>query len=135
MNGLVPKEAKDQQNKSTMRLRDICNMHPEEHHLHDCRKFSSRLSRLRKKIRNLNSRAEDDQRAFDLFVANHPVSLVSSKGCIQWQGSAAQTQAKKDLEDGKLEVGNANYKGYRELCENTLVHNNNFPFKEWSDKK
>ena len=85
MNGLVPKEARDQQNKSTMLSRDICDMHPEEHHLHDCKKFSSRLSRLRKAIKKLNSRAEDDKRAFDIYVANHPVSLFSSKGHIQCQ--------------------------------------------------
>ena len=44
---IIPLEAKDAHNKSTMKLRDIYNMHPEEYHQYDYTKFSSRLSSLR----------------------------------------------------------------------------------------
>ena len=52
MKGLVLKEAKDTQNRSTMKLQDVCNVHPEECHQHDCKKFSGRLSNLRAKFEN-----------------------------------------------------------------------------------
>ena len=43
MKGNVPKEARDAMNRSTMALRDIYDMHPEEFHQYDYDKFSSRL--------------------------------------------------------------------------------------------
>ena len=90
MNGLVPRFARDEQNKSTMPLKDICNMHPDEYHHYDYNKFSSRLSGIRKSIEKKTDRATADQIAFDLYVANHNVSLFSAKGYIQWQGSDVQ---------------------------------------------
>ena len=68
MNNLVPLYARDSENKSTMPLKDIYDMHPEEYHLYDYSKFSGRLSSLRKAIKAKTKRAADDQKAYDNFV-------------------------------------------------------------------
>lgn len=132
--GLVPKEARDEHNRSTMPLKDIYNMHPEEYHKYDYKKFSGRLSSLRKTVREKNLRAKDDQAAFDLFVTNHNVSMFSSKGYTQWQGSDAQKKAKKDIDDGKLEKGHPNYVGYRALFSEKREYHEHFPFPAFRDK-
>jgi hypothetical protein len=103
--GIVPLEAKDSSNKSTMPLKDIYNLHPTEFSKYHYSKFSSRLSSLRKTIKECNGRAVLDQEAFDDFIARHPVSLYSHKGYIQWQGSDAQEKFNKLMEEGKLPIG------------------------------
>ena len=89
INGNVPLESKFEDNTSTMKLQDIYLMRP-EYAQYDYKKFSSRLSSLRKTISANQERAEDDQDAFELFVQNNPISYYSHKGYIQWQGSDAQ---------------------------------------------
>jgi hypothetical protein len=101
----VPLEAKDSSNKSTMPLKDIYNLHPTEFSKYHYSKFSSRVSSLRKTIKECNGRALLDQEAFDNFIARHPVSLYSHKGYIQWQGSDAQEKFNKLMEKGKLPIG------------------------------
>ena len=102
--GRVPIEAKDGNNKSTMALKDIYSLHP-EFRKYKYSKFSSRVSALRKTIKECNGRAILDQEAFDNFVARHPVSKFSHKGYIQWQGSDAQKKFHELMERGELPVG------------------------------
>jgi hypothetical protein len=66
--------------------------------------FKSRLRFLRKKILELDDRAADDRKAFDIYNKNHHVSHFSHKGYIQWQRSDAQELLWDDIEDGKLET-------------------------------
>ena len=54
---LVPRNAKDANNKSTMPLKEIYNMRPELYHQYDYKKFSNRLSRLRTIVRKQTNRA------------------------------------------------------------------------------
>lgn len=75
----------------------IYEMRPEFQQYHYS-KFSSRLSALRKTIDEKEDRKRLDQEAFDNYVANHPVSLVSHKEYIQWQGSDAQELALEDIQ-------------------------------------
>jgi hypothetical protein len=103
--GRVPLEAKDSNNKSTMPLKDIYNLHPTEFSKYHYSKFSSRISSLRKTIKECNGRAVLDQEAFDNFIARHPVSQFSHKGYIQWQGSDAQEKFNELMEKGKLPIG------------------------------
>jgi hypothetical protein len=95
MEGRVPLEAKNN-GRSTMSLRTIYDSRPE---LKEYRysKFSSRLASLRKTIKDRNDRAALDQAAFDNFKQNHPVSVFSAYGYIQWQGSEAQRLCQADL--------------------------------------
>jgi hypothetical protein len=59
--GRVPLEAKDSNNKSTIALKDIYNLHPTEFSKYHYSKFSSRISSLRKTIKECNGRAVLDQ--------------------------------------------------------------------------
>lgn len=70
--GLVPLEAKDENGKSTMKLSDIYGMHPEYADYH-YDKFSSRLSSLRKTVKDRIERQRLDQEAFENYRANHAV--------------------------------------------------------------
>lgn len=107
--GQVPPDATDANGRSTMQLREIYLMHPEFAE-YDYEKFSSRLSSLRKIIKDADNRARADQEAFENFKNNHPVSLFSHKGYIQWQGSEAQELLLQDMEQklhetlGKMEL-------------------------------
>jgi hypothetical protein len=102
MRGKIPAKAKDQQNKSTMELKDIYIMRPEySEYRYDM--FSSRLSSIRSTFSTNTQRAQDDQAAFDVYVENNEVSTMSHKGYIQWQGSESQRLLKEDMEDGEME--------------------------------
>ena len=83
LEGVVPIEGGD------MPLKDICLLHT-EFTLHDCNRFSGRLSSSRNKMKKLNKRAAADLLAFERHKANHEPAERSLKGCVQWQGSAAQ---------------------------------------------
>jgi len=125
--GRVPLESKDADGKATMNLKDIYEMHPEyaEYHYD---KFSSRLSSLRKTIKDCNHRAGLDQEAFDNYKKNHPnASFYSHKGYIQWQNSAAQAQAQIDIAAGLQRHG-------EDLWSSNSVYYKNFPLDVWRDK-
>jgi hypothetical protein len=92
-------------------------------------KFSHRVSSLRKTITDAESRAEQDQEAYDNFTASHPPSLYSHKGYMQWQGSDAQKQAIEDIKKG-LHKSMAKF----DLWQKRDVYYENFPLKEWRDK-
>jgi hypothetical protein len=70
-----------------------------------------------------------DQKAFDNFVANHPPSLYSRKGYLQWQGSDAKKQLKEDMVAGLLED-----MGKKELRGSRPVYYENIPLKPFRDK-
>jgi hypothetical protein len=70
-----------------------------------------------------------DQEAFDNFVANHPPSLYSRMGYLQWQGSDAKKQLKKDIVAGLRED-----MGKKELRGSRLVYYENIPLKPFRDK-
>ena len=94
--GRVPRKAKDDANKSTMKLSDIYSLRPEYKQYHYS-KFSSRLSSLRKTIAEREARVILDKEAFDDYVSKHPVNYITHKGYIQWQGSDAQELALEDM--------------------------------------
>jgi len=126
--GLVPLEAKDEHGKSTMKLNDIYNMRPEyaEYHYD---KFSSRLSSLRKTVKDRIERQRLDQEAFDNYRTNHKeVSYYSHHGYIQWQGSKAQEQCLNDIKDG------IHLKGKMKLWASKPEYYQNFPLKVFRDK-
>ena len=107
-NGIVPLDSKG---PGKMTLKDIY-LTRLEYAAYDFKKFSSWLNSIRKSIKGLASRANQDQEAFDLFVQNNEVSLFSKKGYIQWQGSESQRLLLKDIEAGKLEEFAGNKKDW-----------------------
>ena len=97
-NGDVPLYARDENNKPTMLLGEIFLMH-EEYKEYDRSKFSGRLSSIRTIIRKKVNRAHDDKLALENYKKNHPPSIFSHRGYIQWQGSDAQRLLKEDMEE------------------------------------
>ena len=91
-------------------------------------KFSARLASLRKVIADADNRAEADQAAFENFKANHPVSLFSYKGYIQWQGSEAQESLLEDMEAGLHQS-----MGKKALWEHRNEYYENFPLNAFRD--
>ena len=98
-NGVVPQDAKDEDGKSTMHLEDIFQMH-DEYKKYDRTKFSARLGAIRKEIKGLISRRDEDYEALKEYIANVPVSYCNWKGFIQWQGSESQELVLQDIESG-----------------------------------
>ena len=98
--GRVPLVAKDADGKPTMALKDIYALHPEFQD-YDYGKFSSRVSGVRKIIQGCTNRAAADLAAFNNYKANHPPSVSSHKGYIQWQGSKARECLLEDIKEGK----------------------------------
>ena len=79
-------------------------------------KFPGGLKSIQNTITKLNSRAENDQKSFGLFVKNNKISYFNSKGCIQWQGSEAQNLLSKDIHNGTFQTYGSNkndYYGFR----------------------
>ena len=63
-------------------------------------KFCSRLSRLRVQVKREVKRSDDDLAAFNNFKANNIAHAVTAHGYPEWEGSDAQKQLKKDIDDG-----------------------------------
>ena len=127
MDGDVPLEAKYNLGLSTMPLRDIYIMHP-QYALYCYDKFSSRLSSLRKTIKDANARAKDDEEAFQKYKQNHPPSEVCHNGCIQWQGSEARELLLEDMEELHITLGK------EELWGKRPEYFEYFPLKVFRDK-
>lgn len=101
IDGIVPLEAKDDHNKSTMPLWDIYHSRIEFAE-YKYEKFSGRLSSLRNTLANEFDRAALDQASFDNYKKNHPVVTGFSRlGLIEWQGSESQRLCLLDIEAGK----------------------------------
>jgi hypothetical protein len=126
--GNIPREALDEHKKSTMKLEDIFQMHP-EYKLYDRTKFSGRLSELRRVYDELMFRAEIDQEAFDQYGRNHQPSLFSHKGYPEWQGSEAQILLKGDIEEGKHTRMSKS-----DLHESNSEYYENYPLGAFRDK-
>ena len=110
------------------RTDQIYQMRP-EYQKYDPAKFSSRLASVRKTVRECNDRAAADRVAFDRFKNHNPVSHYSHKGYIQWQGSEAQTLARQDIKDGKVEE-----LGFADLHSLRAEYYTNFPLSVFRDK-
>ena len=120
--------AKDENGKATMKLKDIYDMRPEYAKYH-YDKFSSRLSSLRKTVKDCIERQKLDQEAFDNYKRNHKeVAYYSHHGYIQWQGSKAQELLLQDIEDGRHLEGKMNLWALRPQ------YYENFPLKVFRDK-
>lgn len=78
--------------------RDIYNMRPEYSET-DFSKFGRRLYDLRKKVRSMKSRAEQDQLALERYCKNHIPSATSRHGYAQYQGSQVQELLQKDIKE------------------------------------
>ena len=98
MDGDVPLEAKDNLGLQTIPLCDIYIMHP-QYALYCYDKFPSRLSSLRKTIKEANARAKDDEETIQKYKQNHPPSEVCHNGCIEWQGSEARELLLEGMEE------------------------------------
>lgn len=127
-NGTVPLVQTDADGNETMPVEDILKLH-KEFEMYDPDKFESRLRSLRKKILELDDRAAEDRKAFDIFNKNHQVSHFSHKGYIQWQGSDAQELIWDDIEDGKLESMTK-----KELWESRPEYKEEFPLEAFRKK-
>ena len=105
VNGIVPIKARDANNRSTMKLKDIYDLRP-EYKLYHYSKFSSRLSTLRGTVADNLTRQKIDQKAFDDYISRHKdeVSHTSAKGYIQWQGSQAQKLVQETLANNANEA-------------------------------
>ena len=95
---------------------------------YDFGKFAARLARVREEFKNNTDRAVKDLDAFDNYISNHVVSVVSRKGYPQWQGSNAQllllTDIENDLHKTKPQV----------LWESRPEYRNEFPLKAFRSK-
>jgi|688.fasta_scaffold477171_1 hypothetical protein len=128
LNGIVPLKATDADNRSTGKLLDIYNMHP-EYAEYSYKKFSSRLSSIRKTISVNKSRAEDDRIALAKYIHNHAVSTVSHHGYTEWQNSTAQTLVLGDIESHLHDS-----MGIRGLYEFRPEYHEEFPLSVFRDK-
>lgn len=63
--------------------------------------FTRRLQSVRDDYVKKNSRAKDDQIAFNNFRATHPEPTHNHRGEPRWEGSTAQKLLKQDMADGK----------------------------------
>jgi hypothetical protein len=129
IDGAVPLEAKDENGNVRMPVEDIYLLH-QEFALYSFEKFPNRLQALREKIKDLDSRAEEDYLAFENYKQNHKPSLFSHKGYIQWQGSSAQELLLEDL-DGYLEDPS---KKPKDLWMSREEYRNEFPLDAFRDK-
>ena len=123
----IPLEAKFDDGSPTMTLQEIYTTRA-EFSAYDYNKFSSRLATIRATIKQLEKRSDDDEKAFDQYVSNHPVSLYDRKGYKQWQGSNSQELARIDIQAGLLN------QGYKTLYNSREEYFMEFGFKEFSDK-
>lgn len=121
--GTIPLQARDKHNKSTMKLKDIYDMH-EEYKEFAYSGFSARVSSARKTVGLLLHRRDDDQAAYENFVEKNDVVYHSNKGFIQWKGSAAHklclNHVKEKLHDNL---------SYRQIYGQHRRYYENFDFK------
>lgn len=129
LEGRVPLEARDANNRSTKPLKEIYGLHPELQE-YFYKNFSRRLASLRKTIKEEKVRQALDQEAFDNYIQNHPSrSLLSKQGFIQWQGSEAQQRL---LEDIAANLHTAMSKA--DLYGSRSEYYENFPLQVFRDK-
>ena len=123
MDGSIPDDDDESED-----LQLIYMMH-EEFAKYDYYKFKERLSRMRQKIHDLNTRADDDWKAYQMYVSNHEPAHFSSKGYIQWQGSTAQELLWEDIAAGKH-----NFMAPKELWLSREAYREEFPLHAFRSK-
>jgi hypothetical protein len=126
MDGVIP--LKDTSFK-VMSLEYVYSIDP-EFALYDFKKFKDRVNRIRKKILELDKRAEDDLAAFKNYKDNHEPSILSHKGYVQWQGSSAQEFLWEDLDAYIKDPGMKP----KDLWQTCPEHRKEFPLKTFADK-
>ena len=92
-------------------------------------KFLRRLNDLRSQIQASLSRADDDEKAYQIFVKNHPTATVSTRGYPEWDGSKAQALLKEDMAKGVHTVDDFYPKDFRA----TRPEYEEFPLKVFRD--
>ena len=112
----------------SMTPEDVYTMKPE--YAEYWERFPSRLSSVRKSVKDLEAKAAEDQRAYEIFVEKHPVATHSHKGYIQWKGSESRRLVLIDLEAKKHEEPGT----FRTLWESREIYKTEFPFKAFRDK-
>jgi hypothetical protein len=112
-----------------MALEDIYLLDPEFGN-HDFEKFKGRVNYMRKKIEDLDNRADADLEAFRAYKANHKPSLFSHKGYVQWQGSTAQELLWDDLDEYLKDPT----KKPKDLWLSREEYRNEFPLDAFRDK-
>jgi hypothetical protein len=100
--GIVPLDPKDDDD-GVLNLKGIYSMRP-EYSEYSYEKFSGRIASLRKTVRDFTKRADQDKKRFDVFKSLNPVSRISHKGYVQWQGSEAQELLRQDIQEKKHET-------------------------------
>lgn len=137
LNGTIPLHAGDESGSATMELKEIYILRP-EFAAYDYGKFSSRLSAIRRAVKDCMTRADDDAEALASFIALHDVSYYCRKGYIQWKGSDARQLALNDIKnkahDLTIRGGKDRKGGFRSFYESREEYYGNFPFKEFCDK-
>ena len=126
--GTIPMEARDDNGKSTMPLKEIYESIPELKK-YDYKKFSSRLSTVRASCKAWFSRAKEDEPLVMSFIEKYPFSTQSSKGYIEYQGSEAQKLLLKDIDDGVHLTMTK-----KKLWASRPEYYENFPLKTFRDK-
>jgi hypothetical protein len=124
VDGTVPME-----DDPNMQLEDIYCLDL-EFEKYDFRKFKVRLDRLRAKIKENDSRAEEDLVAFRTYKKNHKPSMFSHKGYCQWQGSTAQEHLWDDLDAYLKDLS----KKPKDLWASRKEYRDEFPLCAFRDK-
>ena len=66
------------------------------------RLFPGRLKALREQLSREYQRVEDDLEAFENYISNHKPVADSVRGYPQWEGSEAQKQLNKEIDEGTI---------------------------------
>lgn len=93
---LIPPENEDEED-----LMEYFMQRPEVANHGGFDKFPRRFKALRSQVKAGINRAADDQKAFDMFVKNHPKSTKAAGDYPEWEGSEAQALLKEDMLEGK----------------------------------
>jgi len=88
---------------------DLCAQHPDFGGIAGMKydeAFTRRLGAVQKDFIKKADRATHDQASFDNYRQSHPVEAMNQRGEPRWEGSIAQAQLKKDIQEqyhvGKL---------------------------------
>jgi len=100
--GTIPMDQYDKNGNETMKIEEIYHL-SDQFLLYDPEKFEERLQKVRDNINELDKRADEDRKAFDIYKKKHDVAEFTPHGYIQWQGSDAQELIWDDIHAGKLD--------------------------------
>jgi len=121
-NGVVPRHAKDETGKPTIKLEEIWQMHVEEYGKYNRKNFSARVKAIRDEVNGRIKRRDDDYNALQQYIENVGVSTVTFKGLVQWDDSRSKKLVQKDISSGILEK-----KGYRGMYDRRTTYKKEYP--------